>query len=424
MKVLLIGSGGREHALAWKIKQSSLVKKLIVSPGGSGISMAESLDCLPIKDTEIVEFCLREKVDFVVIGPDQALADGLVDRLQENAILCFGPTKAAAELEWSKAFAKDLMNEIGVPTAKYKIFTELAQASAFVENSDWSGWVVKADGLALGKGVVVAREKKLALEAIQSIQEQVGAAAKKILIEQVLVGREVSAFYLCDGKDGVLLSTACDHKQLRDGGVGPNTGGMGAYSPASWLTQEQLDSIQTKVVNPVLIRMQSLGRPFHGVLFVGLMMTEAGPYVLEFNARFGDPETQALMPRIKSDLVPYLIAAANGKLAETIAVNGDLELFGSSVHVVLAAHGYPGTEGIPVRKGDQIKIDAALWRSQNPKVFFAGVSEKEGSFFTNGGRVLGVTALAETQENARKQAYAVVEKIAFQDKQFRGDIGR
>jgi phosphoribosylamine--glycine ligase len=375
------------------------------------------VECLVLESHKIVEFCLDHRIDFVVVGPDQALADGLVDQLSAAGVLAFGPTKAAAELEWSKAFAKDVMRAADVPTAQYNVFTDFNTAEKFIVDSTWPGWAIKADGLALGKGVIVTRDRKEAIDALKDflVNKTLGSAGRCVVVEELLSGPEVSAFYLCDGSTAVPLGFACDYKQLLDGGQGPNTGGMGAYSPVDWLSADVKAQIFSTVVEPVLADMQKRGRPFKGVLFVGLMITASGPRVLEFNTRFGDPETQALMPTLVDDFLPWLLACARGELAEFLQHHDQPQTKGSAVHVVLAAHGYPAA----VRKGDG--IDFKL--SDDVEVFFAGVAQQEDSLVTNGGRVMGLTAVASTRKAAREQVYAAVDKIYFSGKQFRKDVG-
>lgn len=428
MNVLVVGSGGREHALAWKLALSSEASQVFVAPGNDGIAMDTRIETVPISSDDfsgLLNFCHEKAIDFVVVGPDQALADGLVDRLDAEGILAFGPTKAAARLESSKAFAKQVMKDNAIPTAEFAVFDDFDKAAAFVESTDWAGFAVKADGLALGKGVVLCHSKRETIAALEDfmVKATMGTAGKRVVLEEFLEGREVSAFYLCDGTDYVCLGFACDYKQIRDGGKGPNTGGMGAFSPATWLPEGFREQVEREVVEPCLQGMRTT--PFKGCLFIGLMATKQGPKVIEFNARFGDPETQALLPMVAEDLLPVLVATAKGELAkmekDKLAIRE-----GASVHVVKAAYGYPGTEGIAVRKGDTIAIPHAYTDGDNDdkiKLFFAGVKKQGGQFVTNGGRVLGVTAWGETQAAARAIAYQSIHEITFADAQMRSDIG-
>ncbi len=445
MKVLVVGSGGREHALAWKLSQSLKITELILAPGNDGAALEPNIRrekvSLGNDYADLLEFAKAEKVDFAVIGPDQALADGLVDKFAAIDIPSFGPSAAAARIESSKAFSKSLMEKANIPTARFVVFEDVKKARDFVENCEWSdGIVIKADGLALGKGVIVAESKAEALKAVDKfmLDGSMGDAGKKIVVEERLLGREVSAFYICDGDSGRLLSLACDYKQIYDGGKGPNTGGMGAFAPTGWLPEDYDSTLQSRVVTPLLQAMDAEGCPFKGVLFVGIMHTGSGPKILEFNARFGDPETQAIMPLMDSDLFPILYASMEGSLAKLPPTAIRLKP-GAAVHVVMAAHGYPGTqEGVSVRKEDAITIEASLLPSSESssqeklfqeklfqeKLFFAGVqSTEEGELETSGGRVLGLTVLAADLESARSGVYSKIREIHFAGAQIRTDIG-
>ncbi len=440
MKVMVIGSGGREHALSWKLAQSPLVESIFLAPGNAGVREENKIHLLSIPPSDfagIEQACKKESIDFVVVGPDQALADGLIDFLQAKGILAFGPKKDAAQIEWSKGFSKELMQAAGIPTAKFAIFHAFEGdqgAKQFLETVEWGdGWVVKADGLALGKGVVVCQSRE---EAIQTAKEFLlqsihGEAGKTIVIEERLVGREVSHFSFCDGSLGITLGFACDYKRIFDGDQGPNTGGMGAYSPADWLPQGTKEAVEAQIVKPLLKILKERGREYRGVLFTGLMITASGPKVIEFNARFGDPETQCLLPLMDEDLLPWLLASAKGDLPSlgrnTVALQKK-----HSVHLVLAAAGYPQNP----RKGDAIEIrliETAAGRTPKdepqaltllPKVFYAGVQEKDGKLFTIGGRVLGITSLGETRAEAREKTFAVADTIVFAGKQWRNDVGK
>jgi phosphoribosylamine--glycine ligase len=429
MKVLVIGSGGREHAIAWKLAQSALVEKVFLVPGNVGVSKENKVECIDISTSDfsrIYEFSKENKVQFVVVGPDQALADGAIDFFQSKGILAFGPRKDAAQIEWSKGFSKTLMKEAGIPTAKYEIFSQFAEAKKFLQEVSWGdGWVVKADGLALGKGVVVCTDREEAISVAQEFLEKNahGAAGKTIVIEERLLGREVSHFALCDGTSAVTLGFACDYKRIFDGDQGPNTGGMGAYSPADWIPADTQNKVENEIVAPMMKILKSKGREYRGVLFSGLMITKSGPKVIEFNARFGDPETQCLLPLIDEDLLPWLMASAKGDL-QGMGRSEILKKSLCSVHVVLAAEGYPVS---PV-KGDFVEIPLenlqSLQPQQTPKIFTAGIAKKEDRWITNGGRVLGVTALASIREKARKSAYELVEKVRFRGSQRRSDVGK
>ena len=427
MKLLVIGGGGREHSLCWKLAQSPRVTEVIACPGNPGIGLEPKVRCVPARDfSALAEFCRAENVQFAVVGPDQALADGATDTLEAAGIPTFGPTQAAARIESSKAFAKDVMRAAGIPTAAYHTFSDLPAAQDFLRSVEWgTGWVVKADGLALGKGVVVAYSREQALAAAEEMLsgKAVGAAGKTLVIEERLEGIEVSGFYLCDGKFAARLGYACDYKRIFDGNLGPNTGGMGAYSPADWLPPGFAESVEVQVVYPLLRELERRGTPFKGTLFVGLMSTRRGPKVIEFNARFGDPETQALFPLIDEDLLPWLEACRNGKLQQMPSPEVRMKNL-ASVHVVMAAAGYPASP----RKGDAIFFPAELLpsdsRNNGLKLFFAGVTGTGKAFFTNGGRVLGLTAVANTREEARRKAYDGADLIRFADAQRRGDVGQ
>lgn len=428
MKVMVIGSGGREHAISWKLAQVA-DRKVFVSPGNAGMAYDKNLHCTGIAASDfegILAFCEKEKVEFVVVGPDQQLADGLVDFLEARGIPAFGPTKSAAQVEASKAFSKSLMKEAGIPTAKFEVFSSAGEATIFLQEVEWgNGWVVKADGLALGKGVVVCETREQAIDTVKDFMEAgaMGAAGAKIVIEERLHGREVSAFSLCDGDRAVFLGFSCDYKRLKDGGLGPNTGGMGSFTPADWIEEDIPDRVQKEIVLPLLAAMKKKGAAYKGILYSGLMITSSGPKVIEFNARFGDPETQSLLPMIEEDLLPWFIAAREGKL-DSLPEAGPERKILHAVHVVMAAHGYPGTGGEVVRKGDAISIPAVLLEENaQRKVFFAGVAKQGNGLVTNGGRVLGVTAWAATQAVAKKIAYAILEEIKFNGSQKRGDIG-
>lgn len=425
MKLLVIGSGGREHALAWKLASSPLVSEVFVAPGNPGIALEKKVQVDGAADfSSWLKLVKKESIEFVVVGPDQALADGVVDFFQKNGIACFGPTQAAARIESSKIFAKNLMKRAGIPTAEYFTFSSAPAADKFFSAHPWrDGWVVKADGLAFGKGVIVCEKKEEFSQALQELSQL--SAGRQLVVEERLAGKEVSAFFLCDGERAVSLGFACDHKQLLDGGRGPNTGGMGAYSPVEWLPKDFTLTVERTIVKPLLEAMKEDEVPFHGILFIGLMLTSSGPKVLEFNARFGDPETQAIMPLLAEDLLPWLQAAAKGSLAAMPSC-GPRRKEATAVHIVMAAEGYPGSQGKAIARGDKIDIDSVLLEAKESapaKIFFAGVSRRENEFLTNGGRVLGLTSTGRDRSEARKIAYEQANNIQFRGRQMRRDIG-
>ncbi len=417
MRILLVGSGAREHALAWKISQSPLVTALFAAPGNPGIAKVAELVPLKADDLDgLVDFARRERLDLVVVGPEAPLVAGLVDRLSAAGILAFGPTAAAAEIEGSKAFAKEVMVAAGIPTAEFATFTELEPALAWARRREGQV-VVKADGLAAGKGVVVCSDM---LEVEGALQEILvarihGAAGARVLLEEKLTGPEASCICITDGKRVRMLPPAQDHKRIFDGDRGPNTGGMGAFCPTPKVTPDQLAEIQRTVLVPAIRELARRGRIFRGALYAGLMLTPRGPRVLEFNARLGDPETQPILLRIKGDLVPLLVGAARGDLGEAM-----IELDSrASVGVVLAAAGYPGQ----VSTGDDVEgADAAF--APDIQVFHAATTrDAEGRLLTAGGRVLTVCALGAGLDDAARRAYGAVARIRFRGMQFRKDIG-
>ncbi len=416
MNLLLLGSGGREHALAWKLANSPLVDRLYCAPGNAGIARDAELVGLDAADhAAVVDFCKAERVDFVVVGPEGPLVAGIVDDLEAAGIKAFGPRRAAARLEGSKAFAKDLCRAHAIPTAEYARFTAAAPAKAHVRQKG-APIVVKADGLAAGKGVVVAESVEEAEAAIDMmLSGGLGAAGAEIIIEECLAGEEASFFALCDGESAIPLASAQDHKRAFDGDRGPNTGGMGAYSPAPVMTEELSRRAMDEIVVPTLRAMKAIGAPFKGVLYAGLMITAQGPKLIEFNVRFGDPECQVLMLRLKSDLVPALIAARDGVLKSfDLRWHADVALA-----VVMAAKGYPGTYA----KGSAIEgLDAAA-AVEGVEIFHAGTKAEGGRILADGGRVLDVCALGRSVEAARERAYAAIEKIRWPQGFCRRDIG-
>ncbi|MBF9234911.1 phosphoribosylamine--glycine ligase [Microvirga alba] len=416
MNILLIGSGGREHALAWSLSASALCDRLLIAPGNPGTAQHGTNVPLDVTDhAALIAFCRAENVDFVVVGPEAPLVAGLVDDLRAAGIKAFGPSKAAAQLEGSKAFTKDLCAEFDIPTAAYRRFTDAQAAKAYIREHG-APIVVKADGLAAGKGVVVATSLEEADAAIEMmIGGGLGAAGAEVVIEAFLEGEEASFFALCDGTTAIPLGTAQDHKRVFDGDEGPNTGGMGAYSPAAVLTPELQARAMREIIEPTLAGMRARGTPYTGVLYAGLMLTKDGPQLIEYNARFGDPETQVLLPRLKSDLVTALLAACDGVL-NNISLQWTNE---AALTVVMAAKGYPGT----VEKGSEIRgIDKAE-ALEGVIVFHAGTKQDGDKILANGGRVLNVTALGRTIAEAQARAYEAVSKIDWPEGFCRRDIG-
>lgn len=416
MKILIIGSGGREHALLWKLKQNSRITECYVAPGNAGTATMGTNVAIEATDiTRLLQFAQEKKIDLTLVGPDDPLAAGIVDRFQEVGLRIFGPTASAARFEASKAFAKNFMKRYGIPTAASEIFTNSEKARDYVKQAEFP-LVVKADGLALGKGVIIAQNSDEALAAIREIMEEkvFGAAGESIVIEEFLVGQECSLHALIDGENYLLFPDARDHKRALDGDQGLNTGGMGTISPSRVLTEAVRATLHEKIFIPFLRGLAAEKIKFQGMLFPGLMITKDGPKVLEFNARFGDPETQVLMRRLKSDLLELIEATIDGKL-DGMKPEWEEE---AALCVVLASAGYPGR----VEKG---KVISGLEKTDNAQtvVFHAGTKQVGENIVTNGGRVLGVTALESTLEEARNSAYEAIQKIQFEGKQFRSDIG-
>jgi phosphoribosylamine--glycine ligase len=414
MKVLLIGSGGREHALAWKIAQSPLLTKLYAAPGNPGIAEEAELVSLDTEDHgAVVQFCKDKAIDFVVVGPEAPLVAGIADRLREAGIAVFGPSAAAAQLEGSKGFTKDVCARFNIPTGAYQRFNNAPKAKAYVREQG-APIVIKADGLAAGKGVTVAMTLDEALAAIDDCFEGAfGAAGAEVVVEAFLDGEEASFFCLSDGKSLLPLATAQDHKRVGDGDTGPNTGGMGAYSPAPVMTPEMVDRTMKEIIEPTMRGMAEMGHPFQGVFFAGLMITEKGPELIEYNVRFGDPECQVLMMRLKSDLLPILHASATGTLDQVTAEWSE----DPALTVVLASKGYPGAY-------DKATPIAALPPAGNgAKVFHAGTAMKDGQLVATGGRVLNATARGPSVAEAQAAAYGLVDAVNWENGFCRRDIG-
>ncbi|OCC04954.1 phosphoribosylamine--glycine ligase [Labrys sp. WJW] len=416
MNILLIGSGGREHALAWAISASPLCERLYAAPGNPGMeecAICAALD--PADHPAVIAFCRENEIDFVVVGPEAPLVAGLVDDLAAAGIKAFGPTKAAAQLEGSKGFTKDLCQEFSIPTAAYRRFTDAVAARAYVREQG-APIVIKADGLAAGKGVVVAMTLDDALAAVDAIfAGSVGEAGHEVVVEQFLEGEEASFFALCDGTTALPLISAQDHKRVFDGDKGPNTGGMGAYSPAPIMTSEMEERVMETIIRPTVRAMAARGTPFKGVLFAGLMITKDGPELIEYNVRFGDPETQVLMPRLRSDLLPALIASADGVLS-TISLRWKND---AALCVVMATKGYPGS----FQRGSEIRDLAKAASLDDVLVFHAGTKRSGDHILANGGRVLGITASGKTVAEAQKRAYEAVDLVDWPEGFSRRDIG-
>jgi len=416
MNILILGSGGREHALAWKLAASPLANRLYCAPGNAGIARdAECVALDPGDHPAIIAFCKAKAIDFVVVGPEIPLVAGIVDDLEAAGIKAFGPTRAAARLEGSKGFTKDLCRANNIPTAAYERFTAAAPARECVRRMG-APVVIKADGLAAGKGVVVATTLAEAEAAVDTMfGGALGEAGAAVVVEEFLVGEEASFFVLTDGDNVVPLATAQDHKRVFDGDLGPNTGGMGAYSPAPVMTPELERRALDEIVIPTIRAMKAMGAPYRGVLYAGLMITDTGPKLIEYNVRFGDPECQVLMLRLMSDLLPALIAARDGVL-KNFALRWYQD---AALTVVMAAKGYPGN----YLKGTEIAGLGDAEQVDGVEVFHAGTSREGGRILANGGRVLNVCALGKTVAEAQARAYAAVDKIAWPEGFCRRDIG-
>ncbi|RFP89754.1 phosphoribosylamine--glycine ligase [Rhodobacteraceae bacterium 63075] len=416
MNILILGSGGREHALAWATAQNPKCDKLVVAPGNAGI--AELATCLPLDIEDgaaVVDLARAERIDFVIIGPEAPLAAGVADALREAGILTFGPSAAAAQLEASKAFTKEICDAARAPTARYAHFTDHAAARAYVQEQG-APIVIKADGLAAGKGVTVAMTEGEALAALDDMfSGSFGAAGAEVVIEEFMEGEEASFFVLCDGEEALPLGTAQDHKRVREGDTGPNTGGMGAYSPAPVMSEAVTERCMAEIVRPTLKEMAARGTPYQGVLFVGLMIENGAPRLVEYNARFGDPECQVLMMRLGAQAFDHIHAAAEGRLSEAkVHWAGD-----HAMTVVMAAKGYPGA----YEKGTPITGVEALPETSRRMVFHAGTRRENGQLVSAGGRVLNVTARGESLQEARDAAYGMIEAIDWPEGFYRSDIG-
>lgn len=418
MKVLIVGSGGREHAIAMSVKKSPKVDKIYCAPGNAGIG--QIAECVPIGAMEfdkIVAFAKEKNIDLTIVGMDDPLVGGLVDELEKAGIRTFGPRKNAAILEGSKAFSKDLMKKYNIPTAAYENFDDPAKALSYLETASFP-IVLKADGLALGKGVLICNTLEEAKEGVKSIMEdkKFGTAGNRMVIEEFMTGREVSVLSFVDGRTIKIMSSAQDHKRAKDGDQGLNTGGMGTFSPSPFYTEEVDEFCKKYIYQATVDAMAAEGREFKGVIFFGLMLTEKGPKVLEYNARFGDPEAQVVLPRMKNDMIEVVEACIDGTLDQI-----DLQFEdNAAVCVVLASDGYP----VSYEKGFLIKGLEAFEDKDDYFVFHAGTRKTEEGFVTNGGRVLGVTAKGNDLKEARKKAYEATEWISFDNKYMRHDIGR
>jgi phosphoribosylamine---glycine ligase len=417
LNVIVVGSGGREHALAWKLAQSRLIGKLYAAPGNPGIS--EYAECIPLKVedvTGIAKFAVAERIDLAVIGPEIPLCMGITDILEEAGIAVFGPSFRAAAIEGSKVFSKNLMRKYHIPTASFEVFARFDDAVFYARTLAADMWI-KASGLAAGKGAIYASDPDEAEKIVQGmmVEAMFGESGSEVVIEENMQGEEASIFAVCDGKTFKTLVSSQDHKRIFDDDSGPNTGGMGAYAPAPVIDQNMMNRIEREIIQPTLDGMAAEGIPYRGLLYAGVMVTATGPQVVEYNCRFGDPETQAVLPLLKGDLAEIMLASAQGDLSSV-----DLESnAGSALCVVMASGGYPGTykKGYPVNGLNEVD------QEKNVKVFHAGTALQKDTIVTAGGRVLGVTAWGDSLLEARNRAYSSVEKISFQDAYYRKDIG-
>mgnify|MGYP002636052199 FL=1 len=417
MKVLVTGGGGREHALAWRIAQSRAVEKVFVAPGNAGTELEEKLQNVSISPMDfdaLIEFAQSEKVDLTVVGPEDPLVAGCVDRFAEAGLRCFGPSKSAAQLEGSKSFTKAFLKKYGIPTGDYRAFDEIEAANEYLD-TQIPPIVIKADGLAAGKGVVIAQSIREAKSTVADMLSGnvLSGAGSRVVIEEFLEGEEASFIIIADGENFLPFATSQDHKAAYDGDTGPNTGGMGAYSPAPVVTPEVFSRTIDQVIKPTLQGMKDEGHPYTGFLYAGLMIDKEGrPRVIEYNCRFGDPETQPIMSRLQTELVSLMVAAIDGRLNET-EISFDPRV---ALTVVMASGGYPGSY-------ENGKVISGLRDVEVAKVFHAGTTMKDGEVVTNGGRVLGVTALGSSALEANEKAYVAVNQISFNGAEFRTDIG-
>ena len=417
-KVLIIGGGGRERALGWKLKQSASVEKLYFAPGNGGTeSVGENISLDLNNHGEVVSWAKENDISLVVVAPDDFLADGMVDSLNAAGVAAFGPTKEASKVEWSKAYAKEIMAAAGIPTAAHRSFTDYEEARKYVEAHELPV-VIKASGLALGKGVVIAEEREVALQTLEEfmVGGKHGDAGKEVVIEECMVGPEFSIHALCDGERALLFPSSQDHKRAFDNDEGPNTGGMGTIAPLPWVTEENMKEVEEKIVNPLLSELKKRGTPFKGLLYPGLMMTKDGPKVIEFNARFGDPETQVYMRLLKSDLFELMQLSATGSLENTSLEWEE----GSAACITVASGGYPTA----YEKGKEITGIEKAEAKEGLVVFHAGTKQENGKILSNGGRVLNVTATAPDLKFALDKAYGGVGDIHFDQMHYRKDIGK
>jgi phosphoribosylamine--glycine ligase len=418
MKVMVVGGGGREHTLVWKIKQSPLVKEIYCAPGNAGIERIAVCINIPAEDIEaLAEFALNEKIDLTVVGPEAPLTLGIVDEFEKRGLKVFGPSKKAAEIEGSKVFAKELMERYGIPTAHYRVFNDPIEAGEYIKDKG-APVVVKADGLAAGKGVIVALTEDEALNGVKRIMKdrEFGRAGDRIVVEEYLEGPEVSILAFTDGNTVIPMVSAQDHKRVYDNDRGPNTGGMGAFAPSPVYTPDIARVVEKEILKKTIDAMKRENRPYKGVLYAGLMITSKGPKVLEFNCRFGDPETQAVLPLLESDLVPVMQAVIDSRLDEAEIRWKDKK----AVCVIMASGGYPRK----YEKGFKITGIEEAEKIEGITVFHAGTAKEGDSIVTAGGRVLGVTALGDNLDSAARLAYKGVEKISFKGAHYRKDIGR
>ncbi len=417
MKVLVVGGGGREHAICQKLLQSPKVDEVICAPGNGGISeIAQCFSVSPMNITAMIELAKNQNVGLVFVAPDDPLSAGMVDAFEKQGIRAFGPSKKAAQIESSKSFSKDLMKKYNIPTAKYEVFEDAQKAKNYIKK-EGTPIVIKADGLALGKGVYVCMDIKAALDAVDEIitQKKFGSAGAKIVIEEFMQGAEVSLLCFCDSKTIIPMVSSQDHKRAYNNDEGPNTGGMGAFSPSPKYIKEVKDYVEKNIMHPTMEAMNKEGCPFKGILYIGLMLTEGGPKVLEYNARFGDPEAQAVLPLMEGDLFEITQAIIDERLNEVSFSFSDK----NAAVIVMSSGGYP----LKYEKGYEI---TGLNNNQNKEtyIFHAGTAKKDGKMFTNGGRVLVVTSVSDTLEQALKSAYQRVESIHFKDAHYRTDIGK